>query len=42
MTTSADQHPGDDAYARFHTLNKRLEDIASDWRQLQEQAGVSD
>lgn len=36
MTTSADQRPGDDAYARFHELRQQLDKILVQWRQLQE------
>lgn len=39
MTSSADQHPGDDAYTRFKTLNKRLKEITSDWKAMK--SGVS-
>lgn len=34
MNISADQRPGDDAYTRFETLRKRLDDIQSDWKQI--------
>ncbi|MDZ7690661.1 MAG: hypothetical protein U5K69_05915 [Balneolaceae bacterium] len=36
MTTSADQRPGDDAYTRFETLRKELEEIQSEWERTQE------
>lgn len=34
MTSSADQHPGDDAYSRFDTLNEMLQEITTDWKVL--------
>lgn len=37
MNISADQRPGDDAYTRFDTLNNRLEEIASDWKQFKQE-----
>jgi hypothetical protein len=36
MTISADQRPGDDAYTRFDTLSKQLDDLLSEWDQLKE------
>lgn len=36
MTTSADQRPGDDAYNRFDELQNSLDDILSEWDQMQQ------
>jgi hypothetical protein len=34
MTSAADQPPGSDAFTRYETLEKRLDSIRSDWKQL--------
>lgn len=34
MTIRADQRPGDDAYARFKTLQKELEEIEAEWESI--------
>ncbi len=36
MTSAADQSPGSDAFSRFETLEKRLNTIRSDWKQLRQ------
>jgi len=41
MTISADQRPGRDAYIRFETLNKSLEEIKTRWRRLDDEIGNS-
>ncbi|HKK44181.1 MAG TPA: hypothetical protein VJ964_01580, partial [Balneolaceae bacterium] len=40
MTSSADQHPGDDAYTRFRTLNKMLDHIIPKWELLRKQIDI--
>ncbi len=34
MTIRADQRPGNDAYTRFETLNKELEQVKNEWQKL--------
>jgi len=41
MTISADQRPGRDAYIRFETLNKSLEEIKTRWQRLEDEIGNS-
>ena len=36
MTSSADQQPGSDAFARYETLRDRLGTIRSDWKQVRQ------
>jgi hypothetical protein len=36
MTSAADQQPGSDAFARYETLQTRLDSIRSDWKQLRQ------
>lgn len=40
MTISSDQRPGNDAYVRFNTLDKELDQITKDWRQFQKEANL--
>ncbi len=35
MTIRADQRPGDDAYTRFNTLKKELDEIAAEWESME-------